>query len=236
MWGARSLIGPGIMMLMMAMGMAAAIMLRGFLLRASTGARTLDATCQRAVSRWKLDDVSTLSSCMFLISLVTLLSAWWYFSALIEGLLVSDISTATAQQLSAFSPYNRGQYETFRATFTWVVVICFIVWYPPWRLAKRRGERLNRGIVLGGTAVALLAVLTLDFPYRIIYHARFPVAVWKGTRCYVLGERTEDVLLFCPPNDPPRSRSMDAQASDLAHQGVTENIFTQFSPTAMGQR
>jgi hypothetical protein len=46
-----------------------------------------------------------------------------------------------------------------------------------------------------------------------------------------MGERGDDVLLFCPRLNPPRNRIVSNGAKELERLGVKESLFTQFSPS-----
>jgi hypothetical protein len=83
-------------------------------------------------------------------------------------------------------------------------------------------------MLAGGAAVLLIGLALLDFPYRVLYYNRFDAVTWNRVYCYNLGERRDDVLLFCPELRPPRNRIV-SKRTDLTPTGVTESIFTRFS-------
>jgi hypothetical protein len=205
---------------------------RRLVLGASPKARKLEDDVRARVRLWKLDEVGNLSSCALIVSATALAVAWWYCSPLLGALMMidPDVSTAPAAQLTLLSPRFEPLHETYSGTFTWVTIICVMVWYLPLRLAAQRREPLNRGLLAGGGAVLLLAILLLDFPYRMLWQShRFEVALWQGARCYILGERADDVLLFCPLVELPRNRVVSRRAKELQRLGMQENMFKQFS-------
>jgi hypothetical protein len=88
----------------------------------------------------------------------------------------------------------------------------------------------NRGLLAGGAAIVLLAILLLDFPYRMLSrNNEFETVNWNGARCYILGERQDDVLLFCPRLDPPRNRIISRRTEKLERLGVKESVFSPLS-------
>ncbi len=80
----------------------------------------------------------------------------------------------------------------------------------------------------------VLALVLLDFPYRVIYHAEFDTVRWEGRHCYLLGEREDQYLLFCPDLQAPRNRIVGKDAPGLQHVGARENIFSHPSITKAG--
>ena len=230
-WGFRSLVAPAVLSMVAVLALSVLIVCRRLLLGASAHARRLEQALKAVVRRYQLDDVGTLSACVLMAATAVLVGAWFSFRPLIDALIIyPDVSTVPARDLALLGPRFQPVHEAYRAWFIWVTIFCVLVWYPPLRLAAKRREPLNRALLSGGGVVALLAVLMLDFPYRLLYgHNAFEAAQWKGTRCYILGERGEDVLLFCPLLDPPRNRIVSRRSSELERLGINESLFTPFS-------
>ena len=80
--------------------------------------------------------------------------------------------------------------------------------------------------------VFLLSLIYLSFPFRVIYQNKFPVVSWQDNQCYAIGERQEDLLLFCPSLQPSRNRVVKKGSAGLELAGREENIFTTFQPAA----
>ena len=83
-------------------------------------------------------------------------------------------------------------------------------------------------MLLGGVAVLFLSLMSLSLPYRLLLHPEFVRARWGGNECYIIGERSDDLLLFCPTLDAPRNRVIRKDAERLERFG-SENIFTKFA-------
>jgi hypothetical protein len=69
----------------------------------------------------------------------------------------------------------------------------------------------------------------MQLPYRILNdHNKFPVTMWRNERCFVLGQRPQDALLFCPAMMP---RIATRQASDgpLVVSETAESMFATFA-------
>jgi hypothetical protein len=85
------------------------------------------------------------------------------------------------------------------------------------------------GALAGGAAVVVLSFASLDVPYRLFLHNEFEAARWNGASCYILGERTDDLLLFCPDLPVPRNRVVQKRTSTIEREGRRESLFTAFS-------
>jgi len=101
------------------------------------------------------------------------------------------------------------------------------------RLSARKGERLHWGLLAGAAATIVLALASLDYPFRLFNNlgTQFDAARWQSADCYILGERRDDVLLFCPALEPTRHRIVKNTDAALQRTGVRESIFTRFSQT-----
>jgi hypothetical protein len=113
--------------------------------------------------------------------------------------------------------------------FSLVVIVTVAVWYPVYALVRRQ-QPVPKSIVAGGVLVTLLALVLLHFPYRLMYANNvFQVVNWNSARCYVIGERADARLLFCPLAEPPRNRIVSTADRAVIPLGVTESVFSQFS-------
>jgi serine/threonine-protein kinase len=236
-FGAQASVAPATMFLFVLFAVGLLSVAARLLLGASAGARRVQATLANVARRWRLDDVTTLSACMVLLSAAALVVTWWYFVPVLDSLgsvVTSNISTAPRETLSFLSPvYRQSHHYAYRKSFTAVVLVCLALWYLPLRLAARKGEPINRSILAGGLAIFVLSLLLLDFPYRLIVaHQRdFEAAVWEGDSCFILGERQAHLLLFCPDAAVPRNRIVRADDPNLKREGVLEDIFAKFGPS-----
>jgi hypothetical protein len=179
-----------------------------------------------AMSRLGLDDLEFLSAAALVTSVAVLAGACWYVRselALIWGL--DNVSTSRSEALAFLSPSFEPRHTTYRVTFEWACIALMALWRVPIRVAAQRAQRLNPGVLVAAAAIFLLAMLLLHFPYRLLYHAELEAVEWDGRRCYVLGERGDEELLFCPDLEPPRNRAVRKDASGLTHLGTRANPF-----------
>ena len=231
-WGLRATLAPAVLIMFEMIALTVLLVCWRFLRGTVAGAQQLERRSAAAMQRWKLDQLDNLSSLALLLSIATLALASWYFFPLLNVLTSStDITAVPEAQLAMLSPAFQALHESYREAFTSVAFVNVVVWYPVFRLAATRRERLNRAVVAGGAIIALLTVAMLDFPYRVVSKGNdvFEVARWQGARCYALGERGADVLLFCPRLSP-RNRVVSGAAGGIERLGVWESPFTQFQP------
>ena len=76
-----------------------------------------------------------------------------------------------------------------------------------------------------GLIIACATVL-LEFPWQILWQAGFPRVEYAGERCYKVGAKEDDVLLFCPLSSRSRTRIVARGDESLAPTGVIESVFS----------
>jgi tRNA A-37 threonylcarbamoyl transferase component Bud32 len=227
-WGAVSSVAPVVLFMFAVLGLSILSVVRRLLVGWSKLARRYEGMLRDLARSRRLSDPQTSSSLALAISAIALIGTWWYFAPLLTGLLSLDmnVSTTPAENLAFLSPEFTPYHQSYRASFIWVSIVCLLVWYPVLRTAFRRGISLNWRIVAGGLAVTLLSILLMDFPYRLLVHSEFEAARWQGKSCYIIGERNEEFLLFCPSVPPPRNQTVAKTADGLERQGGKHNIFS----------
>jgi len=195
----------------------------------SASARDARSKFFAVAHRFHLDDVTTLSSCVIVVSACILLVTWWRLGSFIGSLIaIGNISTASASDLALLSPRFRADHETYRKAFAGASIACVVLWYPVLALARRKAEPLNRTLLGWGAVVLLLSIVLMDFPHRLFARSKrdFEVATWNGASCYILGHREEKTLLFCPGMPAPRNRIVRADDPNLKPTGIVRDIFT----------
>lgn len=235
-WGIRSTVLPLTLLalLLMVAWFAASFLIvpRRVLTRWSSRAARIDQSLRLStaefIHRFSLHDASLLLALVLMLSSTALIVSWWYFWPLLQAFGV-HVSTSPPEQLALLGPALASQHDFYREVFTFVFLLTAGSWYPVLKLAARRGQRVSRGALLGVAAVTLLALGSLQLPYRLLRHNEFETAKWDGKQCYITGERTEDLLLFCPELQPPRNRIVQKKTKTVERLRLRENIFTRFS-------
>ena len=228
-WGATASVAPIVIFMFVLLALGLLVVITRLLTTMSATARQVQTALVRAARRCRLDDVSTLSSCVVLLSASGLMATWWYFAPFIVSLFdITGISTVPGEKLSVLSPKNYEYHLLYRKAFLGVTISSIALWYPAIWLAARKREPINRIILAGGVAVLLLSLVLLDFPYRLLAKTKrdFEAVKWSGESCFVLGERQAHLLLFCPEAATPRNRIVRSDDPNLERLGVVQDIFT----------
>jgi hypothetical protein len=230
-WGARSIVAPVMSLLIASFALALLAGARNLLRGASTRVKQFDESTRRRAAAWakrlSMDDVSVLSSWVFLLSTVALVVTWWYFWPLMAA-FSADASTATSDQLSLLSPAYKEHHFAYRKALTLIVLLTTAAWYGVLKVSALRRQPLKGGLAVGSAAVLGLAIVSLVLPYRLLFQNRFDKVLSNNTPCYITGERAGNLLLFCPDLRPVRNAVVPR--TDVQRVGSAENIFTSFDP------
>jgi hypothetical protein len=233
-WGRRAALGPILVAIPTALAVLAAAILWRLLTHNVQVAQRLEARVRRLAREFvrsrRLDAAPLLARYVLLISGAALLATLVAFGPLIAA-SSAYVSSASEEQLAVLAPDLLWYHNKYRWTLNHVVLLSVVSWIPVLKLA-RKGPSLPWGLVAGGVLVTLTAVAFLQFPYRLLYFSdEFRAVSWRGERCYVIGERAEDLLLFCPKIALPRNRIVHPNDRAIVPLDVIESIFTPFSST-----
>jgi hypothetical protein len=232
--GASSIVAPGVVITAALLALSLLAVGTWLLLTVSGTARRFKSRTLDISRRYRMDDVTVLSSCVLLLSASALVVTWWYFTPFIGSLFaIAGISTTSSESLSFLSPRFRPYHYLYRQGFTAVIIGWLVLWCPTIWLAKKKREPINGGILAGGVAVLLLSLLLLDFPYRLLAQGKrsFEAVNWSGDSCFLLGERQGHLLLFCPEAETPRNRIVRADDPTVKRLGFIKDIFTDVAKT-----
>ena len=230
-WGRKSSVPPFLIFLMVLLAATLIVNVRRLILAAWPRARGLDSACRRrgqnVARRLRLEDASVLAGYTLLLSALVLAAAWVSFTPLIAA-LITFVSTTSSDNLRLLSPEYTTYHNFYRGVFSFVVMFSIAVWYPVWKRA-RKGRLPHRGFLAGGAVVTCVAIALLHFPYRLLIHRDvFTTVNWNEAYCYVVGERREDLLLFCPELAVPRIRTAPRSQARILSSSVAQSIFTRF--------
>ena len=240
LWGRRTSFPPFVILLFVLV-VASVLSVTWRLLKAmSAVARAIENRAARrlraAIHRSRLDEVSVLAPLTLLLSTVAVMAGSWYFVDLILTLIL--VPEASSEALALLSPSSVGLHNQYRWIFSGIVMFSVAAWYPVARLV-RGGQSLHTGLAAGGAIVTCVAMALLHFPHRLMYFSfNQPVEAvqWEtefsvtgeGMRCYVIGERDQSTLLFCPELQPPRTRIVRRDETLVRPLGIRESVFKYF--------
>lgn len=230
-WGRRTSFPPFVILIMVLVPATVLAMVRRVILASSTRLRTEEGRVRRGlVHRFRLDEAGTLGAYALLISASALVLGVWYFRPLILALL-SRVTEAPVEALTLLSPANVTYHNFYRGVFSGIVILAVTLWYPVFRLVQK-GQSVHRGLVAGGVVVLFSALTLLHFPYRLLYFNKtFEAVQWRDNRCSAIGQRADELLLFCSELSP-RNRIVKRDDPALQHLNVTESMFSHFGRKA----
>jgi len=230
-WGRKTSFPPFLILLFMVLvGVVLWVMRRLFVVASAT-ARKWDGAIRnggaRLAHRFRLDDASVLASCTFLTSAAVTTAAMFYYSTLI--LTVITVSTAPLEDLVLLAPDSVAYHNQYRWVFTFVVLFSVFAWYPVRRLV-RHGQGVHWGLAAGGVVVTCVAMALLHVPYRMLYfNNAFEAVTWNDTPCSIVGERGDQLFVFCP-GLTPRNRIVSRGDPALEPLGIRRSLFAELRP------
>jgi hypothetical protein len=106
------------------------------------------------------------------------------------------------------------------------LLVIGIGWYWILRHPRRDAVRGGLGSIAAGLSIMALLVLAWGIPYRIIWHNTFERVSVGGERCYLIGERPERWLVYCPDGPTPKNRLVMRSDPGVRRENVFESVFT----------
>ena len=228
-WGFETLTAPAIFAVLV--GVAASLM--AFFSRFLwTHVRAVRRACEPLATQvrvWIMRanalPTSQLAPLLLIIQVAVLLLYAWRFSAVIEG-LDTLITKRLPGSLGPLSPSNRLEHNAMGEWLSVQLLVFGVAWY---QIIKRRWTRHDRDatfIIFGGIALLVFSFLFFQVvPFRILYHTEAERVLYGSRPCYIVGQRAEEALLFCPKQPPPWKQIVKLNDPDLKKQGTFENIF-----------
>ena len=137
--------------------------------------------------------------------------------------MTSFISTASAQILAQLSPQNDAQLG-YRVVLSLVAFVSGACWFRLLR-ATTVGATIDRPVVAAGLAVLAITLALLCAPYRLVHGSDFQRADFNNQRCYIMGQRDDQLLLFCP-DVVPRNHVIGTGDPAFIRTSTVENIFS----------
>jgi hypothetical protein len=169
--------------------------------------------------------MAVIAPTVLVVQLVALTWLWWRFNPLIYTLSDFINRRAGITGLTALSPGHALEHRSFRLSFSLLLLLSVAAWWQVLTLRVRRADYEARIVVAGGLALTLLTLMILATPFRIMLHNGAERVSLGPLRCYLVGQRGDEGLLFCPTQPPPWSRVVRLDDPQLKRDGTHENIF-----------
>jgi hypothetical protein len=233
--GQRSLKMPVLLSIVGALLVGAVVGVRNVLLPLSGRLRRLNrwlaGGCVAIAERLSLRDATVCASWIVIFTAVGIVGIWLAFGDLLNTIGI-NFSTAPREALAILSPPYLEFRTHYRMSLALVAAANITGWYAMRRATAGRGTALPGWVVALEVAVLLLVYVLMQLPYKILNdHNKFARTVWEGERCFILGERPEDALLFCP-SATPRIRFRPSSAGPLERTDAGVSMFETFAPRA----
>jgi serine/threonine protein kinase len=229
-WGFRSIVAPTVFAVL-ALIMLSALAAIGRIPAKAAGPltqRLLPAATTTRLRGWGTSmrniPVTVTAPLLLVIQLLAIGWLWTRFGPVIES--VGDLLRRSADaDLSALNPDNLLQQRRYRQMFSLHVGIFAAAWLWLLIIRARLFVRDARLVIAGGLALTLSAFLLMVAPYRLLVYSDAERVLMNGQRCYLVGQRGADGLLFCPAQPPPWSRIVRLDDPQLTRDGTQENMF-----------
>jgi protein kinase-like protein len=231
-WGLQTFTAPVIFMAMLALpAVLTAFMARvlwSHVAAVRKACSPLVARCRGALARLNAEPTSLLAPLLLTVQIGVLVLYAWRFRAIIAGLDALYVQQPPGS-LAALSPANRVEHNDLGQWLSVQLLVFGAAWY---QLLKRRWMRKDReagSVVFGGLAVLFLSFLFFQvIPFRVLYHTEAERVLYSGRTCYLVGQRADEALLFCPLQTPPWKQVVELSDPELTRQGTFESVFAAF--------
>jgi hypothetical protein len=196
----------------------------------------LSATCHGFLTRRELYDPSLMLLAIAGLGVLAFggLALYHRSDATVFAMFVD---TAPPGRWAALEPANAPSYDIFQRRFEYVLLAYGLAVYAVYSSMRRTTSRLPASVMAYVIAVPAIAFLSMRAaPWKVVYGNELPRMDVGQVRCYELGRRAEETLVFCPDENPPRVQRH--KTSELQDRGFRESVFTPrnearvFAPTS----
>jgi hypothetical protein len=236
-WGARALVAAALVIGLVAVALAAlkaivrTVMAAPPFKRAGDALQRAGRTAAERARRAAGGGVELLLAAQ----VMALVAFGVYFQDIFQA-LDSFITQRSPADVSALRPQNQSRHIWFE------LALCLQLWVfgRAWLRMLREGVQSKEAravrIAAGGLAVTLITLIVGQIiPFRIIYHNDSERVQYASQRCYIIGQRGDDAMLFCPTQAPPWNRVVNLKDPNLRRDdGTLQNIFSEVQPSVVG--
>jgi eukaryotic-like serine/threonine-protein kinase len=223
-FGVRALFAPALLVTLVFLAGRLVVTISRQILRLvrplGRGAAALRARVATLAMRLGAGDVVAASQWLLVGQVIALTLVWLRFVDLIEA--IASPGEVVPAKLGLLA--NESDEALFyRAAITLILLGMGLGWQA---ILSRPGAAIavHRTTVIAGMAAIVFALLMLVVPYRLLYHNEMPRTEYEGARCYEVGARENQLLLYCPDLPPPRVRLADRALTRPT--GIQESIFS----------
>lgn len=229
-WGVRALIPGAVEAIAIVLICVFAGVVWKLLARLSTPVARFTRRLREArlslAARLGLRDPETAAQALLGAQILGLIVFCWYFRDIFNA-MTSFITEASAEEIRAFRPDDPYlAHQQFYNFWMAMMILGMIVGVRHIVRMRREEEARSYGSLAAVVGVIGLAFVVLVVPYRLIWHNRFELAAYEGSRCYILGQREVTALLYCPGDPVPKVKQVRLEGELLQRSGIRESIYT----------
>jgi hypothetical protein len=177
-------------------------------------------------ARLRMTTTSALAAALLFANLAAVGLVVWRYSELLQGL--QNFIQRSPEHLGALSPSNSNEQNLYRRDLSLIVFVFGFAWYRLIDLRYQRHDRSGALFVAGGLAVCVLSICLLAAPWRLLRHNTSERVSYLSQACYLVGQRGNEGMLFCPRDPPPWNRIVNMDDPALRREHVFGNIFETF--------
>lgn len=157
------------------------------------------------------------------LQVATLAALCWLHRDVLQAAM-EFAAAAAPERFAVLRPSNSVPRTLFAMSFTVATLAMGVLW---WRLLKPQDQRHrpDRATAVVGIGLAVVTLIVLTLPYRIVWHSKFERVLLDGHRCYVIGANGVAMLLHCPEAMPVGNRIVRLGDPRVQHTGIVESIF-----------
>ena len=224
-WGIRSLIAPvvfSITLLLAALCVSSAVRLTwAIFARRSRAMRAVSERARTRAASLAAFTTATAGQILLLVHVGILAALAFSFRSLLLGFM--NFMTNARGAIDALRPSNLAVHELYGYLVTTELLLFCISWYGLLRVRRRRGEREGAVYVAAGLVAVSLSLFLFSARFRILAHSEYERVVYGSETCYLIEDRGQAALLFCPLAYP---RNVVSDVSAFQRTGKIESIFT----------
>jgi hypothetical protein len=156
-------------------------------------------------ARLKLDEAKSLGQAATAVAVAVIGGLVWAFRDLLQA-CATELPNARSEAVGLLATGHLG--VIYRYGLVTVLLMLGVATVKIVRMSDR--SRAGRLASLAPVLVtALVAVLLVQFPYRLLFNRKAPMVSVRGEGCYVLGQNGNRVQVFCPARPEDRTEVVE---------------------------
>ena len=220
-WGLRSLLGPMYHVVVTVVPLLGIVFAARLAYRFEAVRRRLAGPAQWADTL--LSHISLLH--VALIGALALAGLIWWHYDLINAIYTVVDRGVDEGALALLSPVNEPYHLTYRRHFTLLVIALALATIVVRRRLKARNQSTPLAPAVAAIALIASGMILMEFPWQILWQARFPRVEYEGESCFAVGKTEDDQLLFCPSSAESKTRVVGPGDPRVVSTGVIDNLF-----------